>query len=514
MALRYFGTHWTYRDLLFRVRKVATRLQEMGIGPGDRVILVLPNCPEFVVTWFALHWLGAEVVPANPLLTSTELVHLADKTQAKAIFGLDVKLRPVTQCVRNRPQLQMVVVSLAPHLPVHLSWAYRLKVGLDRGARPPAKARAIPFHKLYRPKGSLLERPLTADPSLPAVLQPTGGTTGTPKLAVLSHQNLHANVTQVHLFSGLEPGVEVVLSVLPFFHIFGSTVALLSPLAGGATILPQARFCASRVLGVLNKWRPTVVPMVPYMFRSLCDELENRRERLQGIKFCMSGASPLARRTAERFFKLSGTPILEGYGLSEASPVTHCNPPGLASRQGSIGIPIPHTEAKIVDVHTGSDSVAPGAVGELVVRGPQVMQGYLDEPDETNQVLCDGWLHTGDLAACDADGYFRIVDRKKDMILSGGLNIYPTEVEKVLRTHPHVKACAVVGEPHPSFGECAVAYVVVASGKQLNAEALERHCRSSLASYKVPRIYRACDSLPETFLGKVRRVELRSRAAA
>ncbi|MEK6233486.1 MAG: AMP-binding protein, partial [Planctomycetales bacterium] len=275
-ALRYFQTHWTYEEFLRRVQTVAANLQRIGIGVGDRVVLGLPNCPEFAAAWFALHWIGAQVVPTNPLLTTKELSHLADKTQAKAMFGLDMKLAPLAECVRQRPGTILISASLAPHLPWHWSLPYRLKVALDPNSRPPQGIRFHKFSELYRNVSPLTE-PVLHDPGLPAVLQPTGGTTGLPKLAVLTHANLHANLTQVHLWSGLQPGKEVVLAVLPFFHIFGSMVSLLSPIAGAATILPQARFVPSVIWKVIEKWKPTVIPMVPFMFSGLCDEMERRK---------------------------------------------------------------------------------------------------------------------------------------------------------------------------------------------------------------------------------------------
>ncbi|MEK6233505.1 MAG: AMP-binding protein, partial [Planctomycetales bacterium] len=234
---------------------------------------------------------------------------------------------------------------------------------------------------------------------------------------------------------------------------------------------------------------------------------------IHGLRFCMSGSAPLTRQLSDRFHRLTGMSILEGYGLSEASPVTHCGPTHQPTNPGTIGVPLPQTEVRIVDAETGTRDLPSGEVGEMIIRGPQVMAGYLDEPEETRQSLRKGWLFTGDLAVCDEEGCFSIVDRKKDMILSGGLNVYPTEIEAVLRTHPDVADCAVVGEPHDQFGERPVAHVVLVRGAVFDAEALEAHCRESLASYKTPRVYRPCDALPETFLGKIRRVELRKRAA-
>jgi long-chain acyl-CoA synthetase len=279
-------------------------------------------------------------------------------------------------------------------------------------------------------------------------------------------------------------------------------------------LLLQARFIPASVWKVMELQRPTVAPMVPFMFASLRDEMKRRGKNIQGLRMCLSGASALDPEVRADFERRTGAVIFEGYGLSEASPVTHANPPDSTARSGTIGLPLPDTIARIVDVETGQRDLPPGEIGELVIQGPQVMAGYLDAPEETALMLRDGWLYTGDLACVDEAGYFTLVDRKKDMIKSGGLNIYPSEVEKVLASHPAVRECAVVGLPDERFGQRLAGYVVAQSGARIVAEELRAHCRAELASYKVPRTIELCDKLPTNFLGKVRRVELRARAAA
>jgi long-chain acyl-CoA synthetase len=513
-AIWYYRTQWTYGELLERVKQVAANLQSLGIRTGDRVLMALPNCPEFVTAWFALHWIGAQVVPANPLYSANDLVHLAKLTSARAVMALDLRIAPVLEMLRHHATPLLIVSSLQSHLPLKLRLLYGIKNLVSGRIRTETKTRIVRFEELYKPTAPSISAPLLEDANLPAVLQPTGGTTGVPKVAILTHRNLQANVAQIHVWSGLKPAEDVVLSVLPFFHVFGATLALLCPIAGGATICLQARFDPSTVWKVIEQCRPTVVPMVPFMFASLNELMRQRKRNLQGIRMCLSGASALDGDLRSEFEQRTGSIISEGYGLSEASPVTHSNPPDSGARSGSIGLPLPDTYAKIMDVETGERELEPGEVGELVVQGPQVMAGYLDNPEETGNMLRGGWLYTGDLARMSDDGYFTLVDRKKDMIKSGGLNVYPSEVERVLSTHPSVRECAVVGAPDKLFGERVVGYVVAQNGSRLAVEQLRAHCRGHLAAYKVPRNIEFCDKLPTTFLGKLRRVDLRSQAAS
>lgn len=512
VALRYFGTEWTYQKLVSQIQRVAGHLTSLGLKAGDRILMVLPNCPEFVALWFAAHWIGAQVVPANPLLAAPELAALARKCQVKAAVGVDVRLNPLVEMTQQVFVPLLIKVSLAPHLPLHFRAVYWLQKLKQGRAKVSERTLTLRFEDLIA-SGHWLDRPVLHDVDLPAVLQPTGGTTGTPKVAVLTHRNLSSNVAQLHSWSGLKAGEETFLSVLPFFHVYGATCAMLSPLSGGSTLLLQARFDVQRTLGLIQKWKPGVVLLVPFMIASLNEELRRRGQKLTGIRLCMSGASALSAEVAATFRELTGALIMEGFGLSEASPVTHSNPADETARIGSIGLPLPNTEVRLVDLETGTREVGIGEIGELTIRGPQIMQGYLDDPAETAIALRDGWLFTGDLARMDEDGFFRVVDRKKDMIKSGGLNVYPTEIEHVLTQHPAVARCAVVGVPDPKYGELVRAWVVRKPGAIVTADALKTFCRAELAAYKIPKDIQFCDELPENFLGKVRRIELRRRAA-
>jgi long-chain acyl-CoA synthetase len=511
-VIQYFGTTWTYGALLKYVQTVAGNLRNMGIGEGDRVLMVLPNCPEFVAVWFAVHWLGAQVVPANPLMSGKELAVLAEKTNIKAAFGLDVRLKPIAEMTRQVEIPWVVVASLGPHFPLHFRLPYMLKAFLERKQKMGSATQIAPVSSLFTGDDHVVD-PVLTDPDLPAVLQPTGGTTGSPKVAVLHHSNLCANVAQLHTWCSMEPGTQTFLSVLPYFHIYGATCAMLSPISGGSTLLVQARFHPKRTLKLIQKYKPQAALLVPFMISGLNDEMRNKGIRPEGMRLCMSGASPLTEEAAREFEHLTGATIMEGFGLSEASPVTHSNPADGSAKIGSIGLPLPNTEVRLVDLDNGVTSVPVGEDGELVVRGPQIMQGYLDDPEETANTLRNGWLHTGDVARMNEDGYFEIVDRKKDMIISGGLNVYPTDVEQTLLKHPAVKRCAVVGVPDAKYGELVCAWIVPAGSGALDVSELKAFCKEQMSGYKVPKQFRLCDDLPENFLGKIRRIELRQRAA-
>ena len=512
LAIRYFNTEWTFLELFDRVRQAAGGFRQLGIEAGDRVMLVLPNTPEYVVSWFALQMIGAEVLPINPLYSEAELERLGEKCNVKAALGLDIKMKPLAIAAKRLGLPLLIETSLAPHLPLHLKVPYLIGRRMaGRGPKVP-EAKYLEFDRLYK-TGRPVTTPAIDDIDRPAVLQPTGGTTGSPKVAVLTHRNLCANVAQLHIWSGMEAGKEAFLSVLPFFHVYGATCAMLSPLAGGSTLILQARFKAKDTLALMRKHKPGCALLVPMMIEELNQEMNRSGKRIEGLHFCMSGASSISPDVAAEFHRLTGADICEGFGLSEASPVTHSNPADGSGRSGSIGVPIPNTTVRLVDREDGETEVEPGEVGEMTVQGPQVMQGYLDDPEETAQTLRNGWLYTGDLARMSEDGFFEIVGRKKDLIISGGLNVYPSEVEAVLIDHPYVAECAVIGVPDRRYGEKVCAWVVPEPGKKIDSDAIRAFCRGKLAGYKIPKQVETCAELPVTFLGKLQRTELRRRVA-
>jgi long-chain acyl-CoA synthetase len=349
-----------------------------------------------------------------------------------------------------------------------------------------------------------------------AVFQYTGGTTGTPKAAVLTHQNLVANAHQVRAWlTDTVEGEETVLAILPFFHAYGGTLCLFLAVNLAARIVLVPRFDVKDVMELIERYQPTILPGVPTLYNALNRAAENnpgRQQALRSIRCCVSGGAPLAPDVQQRFEEISGGRLVEGYGLSEASPVTHVNPLDGRARNGSIGLPISNTEIRLVDPDTGELS-APGEPGELQVRGPQVMQGYWQRPDDTASVLTsERWLRTGDIATMDADGFFRIVDRLKDVIITGGENIYPREIEDVLASHPKIHEVAVAGVKHAVGGEIAKAYIVLRPGETMDRREVLQFAAERLARYKVPRQIEFRDELPKSAVGKVLRRELEAKA--
>jgi long-chain acyl-CoA synthetase len=407
---------------------------------------------------------------------------------------------------------QVIVTSLTDALPWPLSWLYPFKAwrqGLMVGF-PPGPGRLDWRTLLQHPP--LQDGPLP-DPQDLAVLQYTGGTTGTPKAAMLTHTNLMVNVAQISAWlHQVRYGEERVVGLLPFTHSFGLTACLNWPMSQGAMIILLPRFEIDSLIKAMKKHRPTMLPAVPTLFVALINDPRLPKMDLSSLWGCISGSAPLPLEVRDRFEDLSGCRILEGYGLTEASPVTHLNPVVGPRPPGSMGLPLPGTHARVVDQETGTRELPPGEVGELILQGPQVMRGYWQNPRETGIVLKDGWLYTGDLAKMDAQGYFYIVERKKDLIIAGGYNIYPREVEEVLYQHPQVKEAVALGVPDAYRGETLKVVIVPTDGARLTAQEIQAYCKSRLAVYKVPRIVEFRDQLPKSMVGKVLRRLLREEA--
>lgn len=503
-AILYYGRRISYRELDESVGAFAAALHDLGVRQGDRVSINLPNIPQFVMAFYGTLRLGAIAVQTNPMYTERELKELLNDSGAATIVTLD-SLAPRVEAIRSQTGLQRVILTeikdflppllralypLKPHERVRLKGNFSRFVGLlqrYRGQKPPS---------------------VQLDPSEDvAILQYTGGTTGIPKGAMLTHMNLVANVLQSRAwFLQAQEGRERVLAALPFFHVYGMTVAMNLAIALASTMILIPRFQIDEALRVINRYQPTMFPGAPTIYVAFNNHPQIKRYKLGSIRECISGSAPLPVEVKRRFEELTGGRLVEGYGLSEASPVTHCNPLDGRDVAGSIGVPFPDTEAKIVDLKTGTD-LGVGQIGELVIRGPQVMKGYWKNPEETAQTLKDGWLHTGDIAKMDERGYFYIVDREKDMIISSGYNVYPREVEEVLYQHPKVAEAAVVGIPDSYRGESVKAFIVP-KGELLEEELID-FCRQQLAAYKIPRIIELRDSLPKSTIGKVLKRELR-----
>lgn len=509
-AIIFFGRRISYRRLVRLVEACAAALHDLGVRKGDRVSINLPNLPQFVISFYAALRLGAIVVQTNPMYTERELVELISDSGAETMITLDL-LYPRAAAVRAKTGLKrLILTSVGDFLPPLKRLLYPLKERLEGKHVPLKGGDFLKLRELLRRYRG--ERPpkVELDPAEDiAILQYTGGTTGTPKGAMLTHKNLVANALQSRAwFLQAEEGHERVLAVLPFFHVYGMTVAMNLAIALGSTMILLPRFRIDEVLETINRYQPTIFPGAPTMYVAFNTHPHIKRYKVGSIKECISGSAPLPVEVKKRFEELTGGRLVEGYGLSEASPVTHSNPLDGRDIPGSIGLPFPDTEAKIVDPATGEE-LGIGQVGELVVRGPQVMKGYWNKPEETAQALKGGWLHTGDIAMMDERGYFYIVDRAKDMIIASGYNVYPREVEEVLYQHPKVAEAAVIGVPDPYRGETVKAFIVPRSGERPSAEEITQFCRERLAAYKVPRLIEFRESLPKSAVGKVLKRELR-----
>jgi long-chain acyl-CoA synthetase len=504
VALEFLGRSLTYRELWREVEAFAKGLQEAGLRPGDRVAIMLPNSPQFVIAFYGTLLAGGVGVNVNPMYTSRELRHQLKDAGVQALVILDQLLPRYQEVKAEVPVRLLVRTGIQDYLPFPKNLLYPLM--LRRKGQAPKALEGIPwraFLKRGRPE------PVAVDLDDLALLQYTGGTTGLAKGAMLTHRNLSSNALQVRAWiPDFREGEEVVLGAIPFFHVYGMTVAMNLALLGAAKLVLLPRPEIGPIVEAIEKHRVTLFPGVPTLYVAFNNFPGIEKRDLKSVRACISGSAPLPLEVAERFEKLTGAKLVEGYGLTEASPVTHCNPLYGERRLGSVGLPLPGVDAKVVDEE--GKEVPLGEVGELIVKGPNVMKGYWNRPDETQKALKDGWLFTGDLARMDQDGYFYIVDRKKDMIIAGGYNIYPREVEEVLYGHEAVQEAAVVGVPDPYRGETVAAFIVLkeAYRGKVTEKDIEAFCRANLAAYKVPRIIQFREGLPKSSVGKILKREL------
>jgi long-chain acyl-CoA synthetase len=525
-AIEYFGASISYAQLGALVVRFAQALVRLGVRPGDRVSLCLPNCPQFPIAFYGALKAGALVVPTNPVYTGPELEHQFRDAGVAAAVVIEQALPTLAAVRAATPVEHVIVTGVDDYFPLALALAYKVKEARESFGKPHADIKGLraaggvsDFKGLlggeHLPAGESATLPDSAGPDEIAILQYTGGTTGLAKGAMLTHRNLATNAIQAWAWSQLSPDTpHKVLSIAPFFHVFGLTVCMNLGVLNGATLVLLPRFHVSDALRAIEQSKPDLFPGVPAMYMALARAVERKKVDLSSIRICISGSAPLSLETQRQFEAVSGARVVEGYGLTEAGPVTHCNPVfGAPARIGTIGLPLPDTDAAILDP-VSNTFLPPGEQGELVVRGPQVMAGYWQRPDETAETLRDGWLHTGDIATMDADGFFRIVDRAKDMIIVGGLKVFPRQVEDVLFDHPKVLEAAVIGLPDARKGEQVVAYVVPVPGEHLTPEELAAYSRERLAPYKVPRRFELRDSLPKTIVGKVLRRQLKEAALA
>jgi long-chain acyl-CoA synthetase len=505
-ATLFFGAKIRYSDLLRKVDRFADGLAEMGVRKGDRVALILPNFPAYPIAHFAVLKLGAVLVPTNPLYVERELAHQLANSGAETAVVFD-QLLPKLEAIRGQtPVKRVIVAGIREFLPPALGFLYGLKnkppMAVDRNRG------LVPFSDLLRGRAPSAP-PAAVSPEDTAVLLYTGGTTGVSKGAVLTHRNVIVNVYQTrHWLWQLEDGREVLLCVLPFFHSYGMTTGLHLSVILSSTMLLLPRFDLNDVVKRIRLHRPTVFCAVPAMYNAVNNHPKATPKNVGSIRYCLSGGSGLPMEVQKSFEALTGASLVEGYGLSEASPVTHVNPIQGKRKIGTIGLPVSDTDSMIVDPETRQPLPA-GREGELAVRGPQVMKGYWNMPEETALVMKDGWLYTGDIAVMDEEGFFRVVDRKKDLIISAGMNVFPREVEEVLYQHPKVSEAAVVGIPSAVRDEVVKAFIVAKPGQSLTRGELLQFCRDKLAKFKVPKEIELRESLPKSAAGKILKRVLR-----
>lgn len=508
-AGRCLDAGMTYRQLAAYAARFAGGLQSLGVRKGDRVAFVLPNCPQFVYSFYGALQAGAVVVPTNPLYTVPELRRQLADSGASVVVVMS-KLYPlVAEAAEGTEVRHIVVTNVKEHFSLPLRLLFTVTREKKDGHRVDIRddPRALWLGDLLRVADR--PRPVEVDPSDLAVLQYTGGTTGIPKGAMLTHRALVANVHQCRAWqTTIREGDDRVVAIMPFFHVYGLTVVMNLAVMTGITMILIPRPDLLHIFLSIKEHRPGHFPGAPRIYALLNASPELDKYDLSSIQTFGSGSAPLPVEVMRRFEKLTGGKMMEGYGLTEASPVTHMNPRERMRKPGSVGLPLPDIDLKIVDVKSGRREVARGEPGELCVRGPNLMDGYWRRPDETALVLRDGWLHTGDIVREDDDGYLYVVDRIKEMVIVSGFKVYPREVDEVLYSHSAVLEAAAAGVPHPSKGEVVKAFVVLKPGATATAHELIAHCRTSLAPFKVPVAIAFRDELPKTIVGKILRRKL------
>jgi long-chain acyl-CoA synthetase len=516
LAVVFMNCRLTYAQLKDEVDRFARALSKLGVEKGTRVAIQLPNLPQVVIGYYAAQKLGAQCVMTNPLYMPREIEHQWNDAAAEVAICADFVYDQKVKAIRDKlPVKHYIIASIPEYLRFPLGWLAPLKL---RKAQPtPLVARVEPagnvhfFRELVRDSSPLPET-VDVDMDDVAALQYTGGTTGPSKGAMLTQRSLSYNVQQCWAwFPGLQRGGEVFLAALPYFHIFGNAICMHLPVYSGSAmvLMPNPRDIPQMIKNI-SKHRVTMMPAVPAMFNAINNTPGIENIDLRSVRRCFSGSAPLPKDVMQRFEQLTGSKICEGFGMTETSPVTHVNPIE-KGKIGSIGLPVSDTDARIVDVDKGTEDVDVGKEGELIVRGPQVMKGYWNKADETAGMIRDGWIHTGDLAVMDDEGYFSIVGRKKDMILAGGYNIYPDEIDDVLMGHPSVLEAGTIGVPDPKRGETVKSFVVFKPGEKVSFEDLTAYCRENLAAYKVPKQFEEREELPKSTMMKILRRELRDQ---
>ncbi|WP_142344295.1 long-chain-fatty-acid--CoA ligase [Bacillus cereus] len=505
-ALHFLGKDVTFSDFHDKVKKFANYLQRLGVEKGDRVAIMLPNCPQSVIGYYGTLLAGGIVVQTNPLYTERELEYQLHDSGAKVILCLDLVFPRVTNVQKATRLEHIIVTRIADFLPFpkNLLYPFVQKKQTNLVVNVSESETIHLWKSVERESIANVEVPCDPENDL-ALLQYTGGTTGFPKGVMLTHKNLVSNTLMgAHWLYNCKEGEEVILGVLPFFHVYGMTAVMNLSIMQGYKMVLIPKFDMKMVFEAIKKHKVTLFPGAPTIYIALLNSPLLKEYDISSIEACISGSAPLPVEVQEEFERVTGGKLVEGYGLTESSPVTHGNFLWEKRVPGSIGVPWPDTEAIIMSLETG-EALPPGEIGEIVVKGPQIMKGYWNKPEETAAVLQDGWLHTGDVGYMDEDGFFYVKDRKKDMIVASGFNVYPREVEEVLYEHEKVQEVVTIGVPDPYRGETVKAFVVLKEGAECTEEELDKFARKYLAAYKVPKVYEFRSELPKTTVGKILR---------
>lgn len=504
IALDFFGKEYSYARLKEMVDRIARGMQDLKIGRGTRVGIFMPNCPQFIMTYFAALKVGATIVNFNPLYSHHEIEYQLKDSAVEVMVTVNLSLTygKLVPFIGTSSLRKIIICNFGEAMPLAKRALFVAAKQKDI-FNAPKDSYHVTLNELLQYDDLVVPPNIIPEQHL-AVLQYTGGTTGVPKAAMLTHANLYINTQQcTRWMQGLEPGRETMLAVIPFFHVFSMTVAMNLAIASGFRIIIHPKFDLKQVLADINDKKPTVMPGVSTLYATINNARNLNKYDLSSIKYCISGGGPLPVDVKEKFEKLTGCALVEGYGLSETSPVTSCNPLLSGGKTGSIGQPLPGT---VMEIISNEDKITPlkiGEIGEICVRGPQVMQGYLNKPDETDEVLRNGRLHTGDLGKMDEQGYFYVVGRSKEMIIVGGYKVYPRNVEEVIYAHPAVAECAVVGLEHPTRGQMIKAYMVLKEGASLSEGEIKDHIKANVTAYAVPHAYEFRATLPKNNIGKI-----------
>ena len=511
-ALIFQGYKMNYAQLDEMVDRMAACLAAFGVTKGDSVAILLPNLIPCVAAYYAALRLGAIVVLNNPLYSDRELEYQFSDSKSKVLVTLDLLANRMIKLRTKTLIKQIIYTSIGDYLPFPKNILFPLVAKKNKLAASVDRALDVYPWK---------DRVARHDPAPPSVTiamddvatyQYTGGTTGVSKGVMLTHANLSKQCQQAEAWFPLfRKGEEIMLGALPFFHSFGMTTAMNFSIHMGWTDVLIPRPQPEQLLEAIRKFRPTFAPLVPTMYIGMLNHPDLKKTDVTCIKGCFSGSAPLPVEVIHEFEKATGAVIVEGFGMTETTPVTHINPfAGGARKVGSVGVPVSDTEARIVDLESGITDMPPGERGELIVRGPQVMKGYWNKPEETANTLRDGWCYTGDIAVMDEDGYFYIVDRKKDMIISGGFNVYPRDIDEVFYEHPKVQEACAIGIPDPKRGENVKVFVVLKEGQTVTKDELIEFCTTRLATHKLPTEIEFRGELPKSTVGKILRKELRT----